>query len=293
VQISLMARSKEILALQAGGQSYAVLVRFFVVYGLFWCLIQLMFAQFIGVYGQQAATRIWAGDVRERQLDQRRMFNIWFKEGDRVVSLKTIQPAHNLGWGLTVYSMGEDRRRIESIITAQTVQAEPGAWELQGVQVLNPETFSYEPRESLTLPIEQDLKAFTAIDPYIDPASLPIWQLSAVIDQLSATGSNVESLKTSWHMKWAYAFSILAMALIALCLITVSQNIYLNVGLSLVVTFAYYGVFMIGATAGQKGMLPPFVGAWFANIMFYVLAAGWLGWRLRPVRASGSELLRA
>lgn len=288
VQVSLMARSKEILALQAGGQSYAVLVRFFVVYGVAWCLIQLVFAQLMGVYGQQAASRIWAEDVRERQLDQRHLYNIWFKEGDRIIALKSIQPARELGWDLTVYELGQDRRAIENIVTAKEVSAVPGAWELTDARVLNPETFNYEPQETLTLPIEQDLKAFLAMDPDVDPASLPIWQLSSVINRLSATGSNVEGLKTSWHMKWAYAFSILAMALIALCLITLTENVYLNVGVSLVVTFVYYGIFMIGATAGQKGMLPPFFGAWFANILFYVLAGAWLAWRLKPVRTAPS-----
>jgi lipopolysaccharide export system permease protein len=282
VQISLMARSREILALRSGGVSFAVLVRFFIFYALVWCLIQFMFAQFLGVYGQQAASTIWAEDVRERQIDKRELYNIWFKEGDRMVALEQIRPAQRTGRRLTVYELGEARQTIERIITAWKVEAEPGAWKLSDVRVLDTETFEYESRESLILNIEQDLKAFVAMDPNVDPASLPMWRLMGVIDRLEASGSNVEVLKTSWHMKWSYAFSILAMALVALSLATISENIYLNVGVSLGITFIYYGIFMIGVSAGQKGLLPPLAGAWLGNIIFYVLTGGWLAWRLRP-----------
>lgn len=282
VQISLMARSKEIMALRAGGVSFVVLVKFFVVYAVFWSLIQFAFAQFIGVYGQQAASRIWAQDVRERQLDKRELYDIWFKEGDRVITLERIRPAQDKGWDLTVYEMGEDRRTIETIITAPRVTAVPGDWELQDARVLNPDTFKYESRASMRLDIEQDLKAFLAMDPNVDPASLPMWQLASVIKRLKATGSNVEALRTSMHMRWAYAFSLLAMALVALSLSTMSENIYVNVGASLAITFIYYGIFMTGVSAGQKGLLPPVTAAWFGNILFFTLTGGWLAWKLRP-----------
>jgi lipopolysaccharide export system permease protein len=281
-----MARSKEILALRAGGVSFVVLVKFFILYAIIWSLLQFVFAQFIGVHGQQAASIIWAEDVRERQLDKRELYNVWFKEGDRIIALQKTRPAQDEGFDLTIYEMGPARNSIERIIKAPRVKAIPGAWQLFEARVLDPETFKYDDVEQMEVNIEQDLKAFLAIDPNVDPASLPIWQLSKVIKLLQATGSNVEALRTSWHMRWSYAFSLLAMALVALCLGAVSENIYLNVGLSLAITFIYYGIFMIGVSAGQKGLLPPVFGAWFGNMIFYFLAGGWLVWKLWPSSAA-------
>ena len=85
------------------------------------------------------------------------------------------------------------------------------------------------------------------------------------------------------------AFSILSMGLLALAMVTITENVYVNVALSLVVTFGYYTVFMIGATLGQKGILPPWIGAWLANLLFCTLAGGRLAWTARPQRVRAAE----
>ncbi len=82
-------------------------------------------------------------------------------------------------------------------------------------------------------------------------------ELSRTIKKLEASGSNVEILRTAWHGKWSYAFSITVMAMMALMLTTFSENVYANIGLSLIIIFVQYGVHVVGATAGEKGVLPP------------------------------------
>lgn len=282
VQLCLMARSRELLALRSGGVSLASLTLFFVAYSILWCLIQFTFSQFVGVYGERAAGRIWSEDVRGNLIEKKDLGNVWFKEGDHVVELARLWPARGEAHGVTVFRMTDDRGGITRIITAEEAHAEPGAWRLSGVTVLDPQDFSVTPSPDVTMDFEQDPMTFLHIDPGADPARLPMWTLSRVIDRLDASGSNVERLRTTWHMKWAYAFSILAMGLLALALVTFSENVYLNVALALVVTFLYYVVFMIGVTMGQKGMLPPWTGAWLANILFYILGGTRLAWYARP-----------
>ena len=282
IQLCLMARGRELLALRSGGVSFGALARFFVVYAVFWSLVQLGFAQGIGVFGEQAASAIWAEQVRERQLENRELYNIWFKEGDTVVRMETVRPAKLQALNVTVFELTPDRGAMRRMLTARSVDARPGRWVLHEVRVLDPATFEAADEAQETLPLTQDLRSFLAIDPDTDPASLSMVKLSRVIDRLEASGSNVERLRTAWHMKWSYAFSILAMGLIALALVTLWENIYLDIALSLGVTFAYYVVFMLGVTAGQKGLLHPVLGAWLANLVFCSLAGGRLAWVIRP-----------
>lgn len=283
-QLCLMARHRELLALRAGGISFGRLSSFYIAYSLLWCVIQLVFAQFVGVYGQQMSSRIWAEDVRGNVVEETTMRNLWLKEGDYIVEIAEAVPALRQARGVHIYQLSEDRRSLTHQYDAASAEAKPGHWVLQDASVLNPQTFRYEKRPEVTVPIKQDLKAFLAVDPDMDPAQLPLWQLSDTISKLEESGSNVEVLLTSWHSKWSYAFSILAMGLLAMALVTMSENIYLNIALSLVLTFAYYVVFMIGMTLGQNGVLPPAIGAWLGNIVFCTLAGARLIWCAIPTR---------
>ncbi|MBU1003120.1 MAG: LptF/LptG family permease [Proteobacteria bacterium] len=282
IQLCLMARSRELLALRAGGVSLGALSRFFLAYALLWCLIQMAFSQLVGVYGQQIVRSIWSEQVRGNIVEKKVLRNIWFREGNLVVEAAQLFPAKREAQDLSIYEMSEDRQSLIRLITAESAVALAGQWTLSKVRVLDPINFTVETLPEMTLHLKQDPRTFLQIDPDVDPASLPMWQLSRVIQRLDASGSNVERLRTAWHMNWAYAFSILAMAVLALALVTMSENIYLNIGLSLLLIFIYYVIYMVGVTLGQKGMLTPWTGAWLGNILFCLVAGGRLAWLARP-----------
>ncbi|WP_291327567.1 LptF/LptG family permease [Desulfovibrio sp. UCD-KL4C] len=283
VQLGVMAKDKELLALRTGGISLGWFVRFFVIYSIFWSMGQLMFSQVIGVYGEQEAYRIWKEDVRKSQLDKRVLHNIWFREGKYVVEAAEVMPFSNKAKGVTVYEFAEGDNQILKVVTSERADvSEKYGWKLEDAVELSPDSFSSNKHPIYTLPIKLNLGVFKAVDPGADPAQLPLWQLSKVINQLKSSGSDVESLITAWHSKWSYAFSLLTMALVSLALITISENIYLNIGLGLALTFTYYAFFMIGASAGQSGVLPPILAAWIGNIVIGVLAALRIAWVLIP-----------
>ncbi len=281
IQLSLMARSRELMALQASGISFGRLVSFFLVYSLCWSVLQLGFSQFVGVYGEQKAGKIWKEQVRKTQMDRRVLKNVWFKEDRYVVKLDSVMPAKATGEGITVYQIAPDRLEWEKIVRARTFEGGNDGWTLHDVEVLAPDGFVYERQATLVLPLRQDLAAFMVMDPHRDPTQLPLWQLGNVIGDLQTSGSNVESLKTVWHMKLAYAFSLIVMALLALALVSMQESVYRNIAAGLLLTFAYYGLGVVCGSAGQKGLLPPAGAAWAGNIVFFFLAAGRLVWQLQ------------
>ncbi|WP_027178743.1 LptF/LptG family permease [Maridesulfovibrio bastinii] len=282
VQLGVMARNRELLALRTGGLSLGWFVRFFIIYAILWSFGQLLFSQVIGVYGEQEAFRIWKEDVRKSQLDKRVLHNIWFRDGNFVVDAKEVMPFGNKAKDVTVYEFGEDSRLIKKVTTAKWAQVNKYGWQLENAVQKSPDRFTTSVQPFVTLPIKLDLSVFKAVDPGADPAQLPLWQLSRMINQLEKSGSNVEKLRTSWHSKWSYAFSLLTMALVSLALVTWSENIYANIGLGLALTFTYYACFMIGVSAGQEGVLPPMLAAWSGNIAIGLLASIRIAWVLVP-----------
>lgn len=281
LQLGFMARSRELMALQAGGVAFSKLVRFFVLYSLLFCLVQLAFSQLVGVYGEREAGRIWKEEVRKTQMDRRELQNVWFKEGRYVVKLDHTIPSKQIGKGITIYVLGDAGMEWERIIKANSFSGSTNGWVLEQAEVLDPAGFVVQQHDELELPLKQDLTAFVAMDPHRDPTQLPLWQLGHVIDELGASGSNVEALRTVWHMKVSYAFSLLVMGLIAVALCTVTSNMYLSVLSGLVLTFTYYGLTMVCVSMGQKGFLPPAIAAWSGNALFCAAAALRLVWHGR------------
>ncbi|MGE4506317.1 MAG: LptF/LptG family permease, partial [Desulfovibrionaceae bacterium] len=261
-------------------------IRFFVFYAIFWSVAQLGFSQFVGAWGEWEANRIWKEDVRNKQLDEMVMRDVWFRNGDYIVSAGEITPGRGIASDVTIFEFDLKSRRMVRVMDAERARADEYGWRLAYPHVLDTRTFQSREARNMLLPIMQDLDALAAIEHADDRAQLPLLRLGQVIEELEESGANVEGLRTAWHGKFAYAFTILVLTLAGLALSTISENVYANVGLSLLVIFTQYGAYVVGVSAGQQGALDPFVAAWAGNAAFAGLAC------LRLVFATSTTLQR-
>ncbi|EPR30391.1 permease YjgP/YjgQ family protein [Alkalidesulfovibrio alkalitolerans DSM 16529] len=278
VQLSVMERSRELLALQTGGVSYGRLAVFFVIYAIVWSGIQLGFSQHFGVLGERTSSRIWAEDVRERQVDRETIHDIWFRDDRFIVFFREADVGRGEGTRINIWQLSEDHQSLVWTITAPRFSAGRAGWTLYDAQSVSSARFETRHTPTLHLHIEQDLQAFAVVGPAAKPTELPVWQLGSAIESLRRTGSNVEALRTAYWEKWAYAFSILSMALLAMAVSSYRANIYVNITVSLVATFAFYGLMVMGATMGATGMVSPIVGAWAGNVIVSLASVSRLVW---------------
>lgn len=275
IQLCLMARSRELMALQAGGISLGVVARSMLLCGIFWGAVQLTFSEYLGVAGERESARIWQEEVRKRNLAATVLHNQWFADGQWIVSLATLAP-DNSGTGFTGYKLSADGLHIENLVQAPSYTATAGRWTLRQAVVDTPAAYAKRTENELVLPLSQDPATFRLVRGGAKPTQLPIWLLGSAIEQLRASGSNVESLRTAWHAKIAYAASIFVMAVVATAIVSWRDNIYIAVTLALVCTFLYYAAYTLGTTMGERGFVSPVIGAWGANIIAMTLAV----WRL-------------
>ncbi|MEZ7195578.1 LptF/LptG family permease [Pseudodesulfovibrio karagichevae] len=282
IQLGVLNRSREMLALRAGGVAFAWFIRFFVIYALVWSAGQLIFSQFLGVFGEQEANRIWKEDVRKKQLDALTIHDLWFRDGPFIVLAKEAQPSKSRASDITVYEFTTDNQELIRILTAKKALIDDHGWGLLDVHELDTRTFITVDRTSQFLSVRQNLSAYAAVELKGDTAQLPLLELSKAIKRLQESGSNVEMLQTIWHGKLAYAFSMVVMAVLALTLVTFSENVYANIGLSLILIFVQYGVHVVGETAGEKGVLPPIMAAWLGNGIMGGVACLRLAWVAMP-----------
>jgi len=282
IQLGVLTRSKEMLALRAGGVSYGWFIRFFIIYAMIWSIGQLAFSQYIGVWGETEANRIWKEEVRKKQLDELAINDLWLRDGQFIALSKKAIPSKNQIDDVTVYQFDRSGQDIVRIYSAAKGAATSKGWILSNVIELDAQTFVFTRHVSLMLPIKQVLSDYAAVELKGDKAQLPLFELSGAIKKLEASGSNVEILKTAWHGKWSYAFSMTIMAMLALALMTFSENVYANIGYSLILIFVQYGIHVVGATAGEKGVLAPIVAAWMGNMIMGGLASIRLVWIASP-----------
>jgi lipopolysaccharide export system permease protein len=278
IQICLMLRAREIMALYAGGISPLTILRMLFACGLLWSVIQLGFSQWLGAEGEQQSSRIWQEQVRKRNLSQTVLTQVWFTENTWIVSMGTLRP-DNSGEDFQAYRLSPDALRVEELVKARRYAARSGEWILSDVLRMYPDQFRQESLDTLPLPLRQDPASFRLVGAGSNPQQLSVTQLGRAIDALYASGSNVEALRTAWHGKIAYAAALAVMALVAMAIASWKDNMYIAAGLALLVTFLYYTVYTLATTLGQQGALPPFAAAWLANFA----AAGMALFRLAPL----------
>ena len=272
VQISQMSKQRELIALEASGISYSRVVVFFLLYALLWSCLQLFFSQFLGVAGEAKSEEIWDNLGKKKQTRERSVSDVWFRQGLRLVHVDRISPQAGQGAGLEIFRLRKDFKAIKTIIKAETFKVRDQGWQLFNVRIFDPITFSQDQVPEMLVDLNQDLAIFEVLKNAESPETISLWRLGQVIQRLKDTGTNVEFLLTAWHMKIAYAFSILVLSCIGLILCRQRDNVFLNITLGLGVIFVYYFVHVVGGTLGENGVVPPYAGAWLANALIGIPA---------------------
>lgn len=283
VQLNILERSKERVALEAGGISPLVLVRFILVYSLLWAGVQLVFSEFVGVEGNRRASQIWVEDVRGKSIDAYGIGSTWFTNGNRIVYVENAIPSKGTGEQTRIYVLDEQGTAINEILQAGSFSIEKKQWILHNATRIVPEALTLEEVGELPLAIKQDLLAFQVSGSRGRPEQLPLWELGRKIKELRKAGSNVEGLLTTWHAKLAYAGSLLVMGLAGLVISRITTNIYKGIGCALIFIFIFHSINTVFSTMGESGVVSALVGAWFADVFMFALALAWFVWPLiRP-----------
>ncbi|MCF8104697.1 MAG: LptF/LptG family permease [Desulfohalobiaceae bacterium] len=272
VQISQMGKQRELIALEASGISYSRVIVFFLIYALFWSGLQLFFSQFLGVAGETKSERIWDNLGKEQQTGEKVVSDIWFRQGLRLVHVERIKIKEGRGDGIEIFRLQKDFKAVDTIVRARKFEVRDNDWRLFDVRIFEPMTFSQNQARQMSIPLDQDLDIFEVLKDAESPEKMSLWRLRQVIQKLKDSGANVDFLLTAWHMKIAYAFSILVLSCIGLIMGRQRDNAILNITYGLGVIFVYYFVHVIGGSLGENGVVPPYAGAWLANALIGIPA---------------------
>jgi len=113
----------------------------------------------------------------------------------------------------------------------------------------------------------------------VEEENMNFEELRTHIGRVRRSGGSVERYLTNLYFKFSYplAGSIFVLLGVALSSAKRKQSMATGFGLTLLISFVYYGVLRVGQTLGYNGLLPPLLGAQLGNIVFLIVGMVLIG----------------
>ncbi|MCK4538743.1 MAG: LptF/LptG family permease [Candidatus Krumholzibacteria bacterium] len=107
----------------------------------------------------------------------------------------------------------------------------------------------------------------------IEPEEMRFSELLEHIDKVRRGGGSIDKYKVDLYFKFSFPFTSLIFALIGVALSSAKRkpSMATGFGMTLLISFTYYGILRIGQALGHSGVLEPMLSAWLGNIVFFLL----------------------
>ena len=107
----------------------------------------------------------------------------------------------------------------------------------------------------------------------LEPEEMNYVQLKEYIDKIRRQGGSTSKYEVDLHFKFSFPLTSFLFSIIGISFASGKRkpSIATGFGLTLVVSFTYYGILRIGQAMGQSGLIPPLLSAWGVNIVFIIL----------------------
>lgn len=196
---------------------------------------------------------------------------IWYRTKDAIFNIKTLTAKGDHAQGLTMYFFN-DAWDLVQMMTARDVTIAGNQWKLENgtVTIFNksssfPLTTQFKNKNITMAEDSKDLQSAGRTAGMMSQK-----ELEHFISKNKEAGLDTVTYEVDYHSKISFAFAGLVMCLLGIPFSVGrarSGGTMLNLGISLLLVFAYYVFYSSGITLGQHGTLPPLVAAWAPNLM--------------------------
>lgn len=107
----------------------------------------------------------------------------------------------------------------------------------------------------------------------IEPEEMNYSELKEYIEKVRRGGGPVDKYLVDLYVKFSFPFTSLIFAVIGAALSSARRkpSMATGFGLTLFISFTYYGILRIGQALGHSGVIQPLLGAWMGNIVFFAV----------------------
>ena len=272
IVLGLMARSNELLALQSGGISKLYLLIPLQIIGLVFSLFVFFLAQILVPITMAQANRIWEVKVHKR-VSTFKQKDIWIKGSNAIYHIGYFNPGDETISGMTMNFFDDDFNLARRIDAKRGVYRK-GKWFFRDcVEQIRLKNGTYDIRYPDRCNAKIDLVPEDLKKVVKQSDEMSMHELSDYIQKIKHEGYDPTPYQVDWHAKLAFPAVCLVMTVLgsAIALRNPKQEgIAMGIAYGIGISFCYWIIHAFCLSLGHSGLLPPFVAAWTANIIFAI-----------------------
>ena len=299
VTFGLMGKHNEIIALKSGGISYHTLLKPLAGLGLAFSLLLFLTAEIFVPVTAARANAIWWGEVKKRAAVVSREKNIWLKENQRITHIKYYDRDARAAFGITVYEFDREFRLIERIDAEKAIFSEAppsmaregdappngdpggiesGRCEVFGMmrQVLDTATGQYRvDADPGPMGLHLGISPENLETVVKKSEEMSLVELYAYVRRIESEGYDATRYRVDLHAKTAFPLICFILGFVSAGIAgrkAIRDGIPVGVAYGIGVAFLYWIFYSFCISLGYGGMIPPFLAAWTANLMFSLFA---------------------
>ncbi|MDA3792247.1 MAG: LptF/LptG family permease [Elusimicrobia bacterium] len=209
-----------------------------------------------------------------RKPQKYRLDIIYMGEGSKIYFIDRFEKETMTGLKLTEYYPGTFLEK-KLIIAQKAVYSGNNSWNIMNGSVRTfskdraGEVVKYDEFKSLNISLSETPGDFKR--PVTEPHKMGLPELSRYIKRMKRSGISTRREEVLYHYKIAFPFAstIILVLGIPIALFKGIHSMTISFFFALIISFIYWGALSVGRSMGINGILPPFIGAWSANIVFF------------------------
>src|SRR4029434_1165743 len=218
---------------------------------------------------------------------------LWYRSTDtRFWRMELLDPVERSIDGLLLLEVDQNFQLV-SRLDAKKAKWTPGSWELsQGFMrpVVKGTRMESKPCDRVVVKMAEDIQDFTNVQK--PPEIMSFFELRAYVQKLQETGHQAGKYIVELYSKLSFPLVHLIMALVAIPFALISPRSggrALGIAIAIVISVGYWLVHYMALAFAKADLLPPFLAAWTANVVFAGLGTA-LFLRARTWRGLASAL---
>jgi lipopolysaccharide export system permease protein len=271
---STLARNSEILAMKANGISlYRMSLPVFIL-SLLICILAFLNSELVTPYCNQKASNIVYVEVQKREpLGTFKQNQLWYRGQSGIYNFRIFDPKTNIIQGITI-NYFDKNFTLTSRIDAEKAEWKDNKWVFYNLLItrFGGEFPSLEWVASKVIDLPEKPADFNLVQKKAE--QMGFVELKNYIRKLQAEGYDATRYLVDMHGKIAFTLVIIILITIGISFSLIrterSGGVMQSIGVGIIIGFSYWIVHAFSMSIGRSGSIPPFLSAWFANIVFGV-----------------------
>lgn len=279
---STMSANSEIVALKAAGISFSRIRRPVLLASALVTVFTILLNETVVPLGKTASMNVMRYEIAHEKPALLRQ-QVFLRSSDksqegfqRIIYINKLYPRSGEMQDVVVQEF--QRSKLMRLTTAKSGKWVDGMWKLYDGDVF--EVKNDRNTVEVTLHFQQQALPISLTPRQMDRSSAKPDDMSGAellrqIEIMKIQGQNTDPLWVAFHLRFAVPWACMILALIGSSLGVRSMRkggAGVGFGQSILIVFVYYVFMSMGRSLGQTGNIPPLLGAWFSNIVFFSVA---------------------